>query len=433
MNSSWSPGLGSLDTLPAELRLHIYDELALTQLDDATYITALQQVSDQLLKEVVHHHGTFWRRTILRFKISPEHERNSWLTVESNTMPDFHFRDIKDAISQGFNRMPYDLLKGIKVEIGAPSRTDQGQMLCVWKKCFDLAKFLGTRNSPFLAPLELCFVDTSSSASWFHAKKDLPQRSFPTIQPGCSIPVEEVDFMIALVPFVCLRGAVKVTITLSENLRVNLQRNSKYYGIVAAESLMQFRGPVGSSNHAGEDDDMRLERDDLYLRLETRLDFAVGRTANQLRLERFATWFDEGGIDSESPAEREVRRIAYMSPAPQDLVTHASHLKERYTIMRALNPLSLYHRFGPKQSWHTVDFDGASNAVRGAAYDGVIEDEWDPQAWYDKYQEKGLPSFNSRKSQNHVHHAVMGSLPVDSQSLDEIWKLAVRGRRHVLT
>lgn len=438
MNSIWSSGLGSLDTLPLELRLCIYDELARNQLEDCKYISALAQVSQVLLNEVVHHHGILWSNTVLRFKISPWHERNSWLTVESNTSPKIHLRDLHDAITRGFRNLPYHTLKGIRIEIGCPSRADQGQIFCVWKKCFDLAKLLGNRKVPFLAPLEICLVDTCKTASWYSARKGLPQKSLPILQPGCRIRIEEADFLIALAPFVCLKGAAKASISVPQDLRRDLQANSAYYGITAAERLLERRErPLASAADASErfsqDESLRLGRDDLYVKIETRLDLAEGRTANQLRLERFANWFDAGHIDAMSPAEHEFRRIAWSSPAPHTLATHVSYLSERYMTMRALNPSSLYHRFGPKQSWHTKDFDCTSKSIRGAVYTGVAQDEWDTQAWYDKYQERGLPAFNSKKSRNRVHNAVMGSRPQYGRSLDDIWKIVIGGRQWVAT
>jgi len=436
MNSSWSSGLGSLDTLPLELRLCIYDELARNQLEDCKYISALAQVSHELLSEVAYHHGIFWSNTVLRFKISPRHERNAWLTVESNTIPEIYLRDLDDAISRGFRNLPYHLLKGIKIEIGCPSRTDQGQILCVWKKCFDLVKLLGDRKVPFLAPLEICLVDTCKTASWYNARKSLPQKSLPIIEPGCSISVEEADFLIALTPFVCLKGAAKASISVPEALRRDLKANSQYNGITTAERLLERGGPAASPADADDqslDDSLWMGRDDLYLKLETRLDFAAGRTANQLRLERFATWFDAGRIDAMSPVENEFRRIAWWSPAPEALVTHVSNLSARYMTMRALNPSSLYHRFGPKQSWHTKYFDCVSESVTEGVYTGVAQDGWDTQAWYDKYQQQGLPAFNSRKSRNRVHNAVMGSRPEYGRSLDDIWRIVIGGSLWVVT
>lgn len=118
-----------LSLLPFELRLSIYDKLALNLLEKVQHKSSLQQTSRQLYNELSHHFDVFWSNTTLQFNVSSTYKHKSWLGVTSMTGFSIGLEDTEDALSRGFQHIPYSKLKAIIISISAPDRTDPGQIL----------------------------------------------------------------------------------------------------------------------------------------------------------------------------------------------------------------------------------------------------------------------------------------------------------------
>jgi hypothetical protein len=132
----FDPSLGNLSWLPLEMRLQIWDRLSLYPIqcgatDPASPASrqtrlAFLQTSHRIHDEVSKH---LYKDVVLRFQVFPEYQYRSWLTVESNAGTRWHLQDLDDAVSRGFGKLPYEKLKGIRVEIDAPCRRTQAKYL----------------------------------------------------------------------------------------------------------------------------------------------------------------------------------------------------------------------------------------------------------------------------------------------------------------
>lgn len=111
---------------------------------------------------------------------------------------------------------------------------------------------------------------------------------------------------------------------------------------------------------------------------------------------------------------------------------HVRCFERRYAIMRALNPNSLYQRYGHASSWskkrYYCDRDKRISCIDHAVASGLIREEWDPTAWYGIYGGSGLIAFNSKKCFKRLSAAIHGDVSRSLTCVDTMWKrISLRG------
>ncbi|KAL8846047.1 MAG: hypothetical protein Q9221_008843 [Calogaya cf. arnoldii] len=179
-----NPSLGTFTPLPRELRDQIWECLSVQRR------FAIFQTSRQIYTEATQ---AFYNMQILQFHISPEYQYRSWLTLESNLVAEWPpqlliLRSLSYALQQGFDKFPFERLKKIRINVGAPDTADPGQFVCLHKKCVDLAALLEHAKHG-LPDIEINLLD-SASAEW--SSGDKPQSSI-SIDPKRHFPYYKFD------------------------------------------------------------------------------------------------------------------------------------------------------------------------------------------------------------------------------------------------
>ena len=166
--------LGLLASLPVELRDQIWDYLSLKPgrfgIESTQPKLAFLQASRQVYREAS---PIVYGDVILQFHIDPKYQYKSWLNVKSNFGAQWLLQNLDNAMQRGFDKLPYEKLGNIQINIEAPNRRDPGQLICLYKKCLDLAVLLECAKHG-LPNLELSLLD-STSAKWSLEGK--PQKS----------------------------------------------------------------------------------------------------------------------------------------------------------------------------------------------------------------------------------------------------------------
>ena len=387
--------LGNMSYLPPEIRLQIWDHLSLYPIQraetDPVSPTSRQprlaflQISNRIYDEASRH---IYKDVVLRFQVFPEYQYRSWLTVESNAGTKWHLQDLDDAVSRGFGKLPYEKLKGIRVEIHAPHRRDPGQVVCLWKKCLDLARLLEQANHG-LPNVEIHLKD-STWAKWSVDGK--PQKSLAV---DCINGEDnDEDYEIVLTAFYRLRNVQTAKVYLPEDMVYN---NYTYNIGIVLEQEEAF-GTSLDADDPWNDKILQKDQDQMFMDLDVELDLLPGNTANMMRLERFSSWYTDG-LDSESKYERELERILKTRSALyyNDNIPH--YIQIRHAAMRTFYPRSLYHQCQASKSGDTtIRSLYAPTRVRTIqeAFDlGLSSEEWDRDTWHNGCYPRGIPPFDS--------------------------------------
>ena len=125
--------LGMLASLPRELRDEIWRYLSMQT--GFTYLQASRQVYDEAFP-------TIYNDAVLHFHVSLKYQYKSWLDLENNIGVKWPLTSLDGSIKRGFGNLPYHKLKSIQINIEAPELRDPGQVLCLHKKCTNLAELL---------------------------------------------------------------------------------------------------------------------------------------------------------------------------------------------------------------------------------------------------------------------------------------------------
>ncbi|KAL8826502.1 MAG: hypothetical protein Q9170_007378 [Blastenia crenularia] len=291
----------------------------------------------------------------LVFHIEPRYQCKSWLTVESSFNARWLFQNLNDAINQGFNKLPFEQLRKIQINIEAPDRTDPGQVICLHKKCTDLAELLENAKQG-LPDLEIRLID-SDKAQW--TSKGKPQMSLASEDDI----VSTKDHEIVLLTFVRLRNARSV------NIRVPIVFSEGYGWIENMANTLMAKDPVGTyleASNAWNDEENQEDLDDIFMELDLKLDSLHGHTAHMMRLDRFSSWYTSklGGYSKYE--ERYERIIRGQEWNDSDMLDGLHH---RYGVMRAFDPFALVRL--------------------------QKDDDWDHDLWENWYCTEGIPPKNS--------------------------------------
>ena len=186
------PSLGSFTALPRELRDQIWESLSVQRR------FAIFQTSRQIYTEATH---AFYNIQTLHFRISPEYQYKSWLTLESNFDAEWPPRlrvleSLDHALQQRLHQLPFEKLKKIKINIAAPDTADPGQLICLYKKCVDLAALLENAKHG-LPDMEINLLD-SAFAKWSSGNNRQPTSI--SIDPERHFPYYEFDWKSFRIP-----------------------------------------------------------------------------------------------------------------------------------------------------------------------------------------------------------------------------------------
>lgn len=125
--------LGKFASLPLVLRDQIWDTVLL----ESRF--SLLRVSRQVHAEVS---SRLYKNVALQFSIEPKYQYQSWIRINSSPEAQWLLRDVDSATKRGFNKISFQQLKKIRITIEAPDMKDQGQIICLFKKCLHLAGLL---------------------------------------------------------------------------------------------------------------------------------------------------------------------------------------------------------------------------------------------------------------------------------------------------
>lgn len=406
------PSLGNLSRLPPEIRLQIWDHLSWScnpirsgATDLAPSTSSKPRLAFLQTSHWVHDEASqqLYKDLVLRFQVSPRHQYRSWLTVESNAGTSWHLQDLDDALSRGFGNLPYEKLKGIHVEIDAPCRRDPGQIVCLWKKCRDLAGLLEQADRA-LPNLEIHLKD-STAAKWcmdgqpqmsvaVDRVRRYPPRNSVIDRWNDQAYIIDEDFMIALNAFYRLRNCQTAKVYLPEDMVCD---GDFAYNMEAILIQKEAFGTWVDADDPWNDKVLQWEQDQMFSDLDIELDILPGTTADMMRLERFSSWYMDG-LGSDSKYEREFERIFKTRSNRSINSKQLIKIKDRYAVMRALNPKSFYHMHQSENSQsitriHYSFFD--AEKIQKRVDLGLIEEDRDRDTWHNGCYPMGIPPFDN--------------------------------------
>jgi hypothetical protein len=152
--------LGELAKLPAELRQIIWQNVGPQNGSGPKPSMGVLRTCRQLYDEVF---PIMYNNEVLCFKVAPRYQYRSWISVSNRCGAAWTLESSDDALSHGYNKLPYSRLRAVRIEVEAPDPFDPGQLICVWKKVRELVELLGQAGQ--LPDLEINLLK-SPRASW---------------------------------------------------------------------------------------------------------------------------------------------------------------------------------------------------------------------------------------------------------------------------
>ncbi|KAL8760300.1 MAG: hypothetical protein Q9199_000082 [Rusavskia elegans] len=386
-----NPSLGTFTLLPRELRDQIWECLSV-QRRFANF-----QTSRQIYTEATQ---AFYNVQILQFHISPEYQYKSWLTLETNFDAKWPPRllvlqSLSRALQQGFDKLPFEKLKKIQINVGAPDTADPGQIICLHKKCVDLAVLLEHAKHG-LPDIEINLLDSASAnADWWDYRPKTSMLYQLDLDLNNSETRNDIqDDQIVLYAFFHLRNARSAKISGPE------QPQDYFYENVAQS--LEEKEPFGTYPDTGDfwgDENLQEDRDQLFMHLDLDLDLLPGPTANMMRLDRFSSWYTNA-FGSESRYEKEYERIIKTWTDYGLSSRRLWSLFRRFARMRASNPKSMERQYSRPLLLEMLSraesgqLDSIDEASVSAHELGIIDDDWDQDAWHEAWP-LGIPAFDT--------------------------------------
>lgn len=122
MTINFTTSLGRLASLPIELRDQVWAYLSIRSR------LALLRTSRQLYTEGS---SVLYKDADLQFNIEPRYEYKSWLRVRINFEAPWALQSLGQAITRGFDKLPFERIREIRINIEAPNSDDPGQLVCL--------------------------------------------------------------------------------------------------------------------------------------------------------------------------------------------------------------------------------------------------------------------------------------------------------------
>ena len=414
--AAYNLGLGTLSVLPRELRDQVWEFLSMAH--HLAFVQASRQIHAEASPILDR---TLYQDVVLKFCICPTYQYKSWLTVERQYKRKLTLQSLDHAIKSSLHRIPYEKLRKIEINIDGPRDNwiDPGQIICLYKKCVDLASLLehATKGLPaveinLLEPpgakwsdtlgLQRCFDDHLGARPNTGNKFDKHEHDYENFWddgkwsdilglrgcfddhlgtqdvygPNIGDKFDEEDFEnlsddaeLVLLAFCRLRNAR------SANAYGPASRG-RYHPYNDQVIGLRIPEPFGIDLDPDDLDDQRI-LDRLFVKLDLTLDLLPGVTANMLRLDRFSYWYtDKSG--GESQYEKELERIIKSWENHSLKKGIVVRLYERYLAMVAFNANRKARLFAP--------MDKANH-------------KWDPDAWHSRRYRwcNGIPPFDSQE------------------------------------
>lgn len=353
----------------------------------------------QLYNEAVYY---LYKKEVLTFHISPRYEHPTWFQISNRQGAKWYIRDPKHGKALGFQDLPYEMLKQVKIEIGAPYTRDPGQLICLWYKVHNFVEFLSrTRTKKFS---RLC-VHLKSTPNNPWVKNGNPIKSVHEASDSLSY---DPDFKVIFVQFWRLRNVSAC----STRLPTRIESSDKLFLQLIRESMTQT-GKGGSAlkrNGDWKSNDMYLEiMDRHFCQLDKALDTLPGRTAAMMRLRRFSSWFCTDEFGEESLYINKLEQMTKSLENWKRFIQDPEIVAERYLYMRYYaqrEGLNLISGFELRDKWwhkwypHGIPRLYTDNAAsRIYAHFGRYSDldllelcEWyhSPESWESKIEKRRI-------------------------------------------
>ncbi|KAL9027767.1 MAG: hypothetical protein Q9196_003761 [Gyalolechia fulgens] len=352
--------LGTLASLPRELRDQIWADLLM-----GGHFVPLQ-TSRQVQAEI----SSRLSNKDLIFHVSPRYRYRSWIRVESSFGARWLLSDLVDATKRGFDKLPFEKLNKIRINIAAPDGEDPGQIVCLYNKCMDLAELL--ENSKQALPnIEIRLLETRF-ANW--NTKNQTQTHIPLVSDFYF--TDDHEFL--LFAFSRLRYVISAKISVPVEYDGHEGFKSHFVGNLARAMVLEEPfGTCSDPEHPWVDEETQENADNIFTDFDLALDQLLGPTAEMLRLDRFSSWYTDE-LHGESRYERRYARIIKTWTAYSwERKTKLEHLRWRYGAMRAFDPAWLNH----------LGYLASTKDV------GLIK-QWDQRCWHQRY-DYNIPYWKS--------------------------------------
>ncbi|KAI4169369.1 MAG: hypothetical protein LQ343_005762 [Gyalolechia ehrenbergii] len=340
--------LGTLAWLPRELRDQIWVGLLM-----GGHFTPLQ-TSRQVHAEI----SSILSNKDLIFQVSLGYRYKSWINVESSFGARWLLQDLVDAKKRGFDKLPFEKLDKIRINVAAPNGIYPGQIVCLYNKCMDLAELL-ENSKQALPDIEIKLLDTEF-AKW-------NTKNQTRMHVGL---ISDLDFTddheLLLFAFSRLRNAR------SAKIYVLVEYDGENHFIWNMASSMMLGEPFGTWSKPDEpwnDEETQEDADNIFTDLDLALDLLLGPTAEMMRLDRFSSWYTDE-FHGESRYERRYERIIKTwTDNSWEQNFKLKNLRWRYGAMRAFDPDRLNHL-----------------GDQSAKKDVGLANKWDQDWWHERYR-----------------------------------------------
>lgn len=165
-------GLGTLTSLPRELRDQVWEYSLMGR--RFAFIRASHQIfaeASPIMDRIIYNNA------VLKFCVCPTYQYKSWLSVENQFNREWPLQNLDHAIRSGLHKLHYEKLGKIEINIEAPDWKDPGQIICLYKKCVDLASLLENAKTG-LPDIEINLLD-SPLATWVDDSRPESSIAYP--------------------------------------------------------------------------------------------------------------------------------------------------------------------------------------------------------------------------------------------------------------
>jgi hypothetical protein len=302
--------MGTLSRFPREVRDLIWENFCFQQEKEST--TTLPNTDLSILRTCKQIHDEVepfvYGKEVLTFTLEPTYDAYSWFTMESRLGAYWNVANKEAAVMSGFRDIPYHKLSSVKIDVLAPNTADAGQMINLHNKVSALTTLI-TESGNTLPALEIT-LKNSAHGTWIH-EDGTPQRSLPSDD-------DSVDYKAIMYPF------FRLTATTASIRTPHLSCSTPHF-LPLTQALTSCTP----------DPHIETTINIIWSRYDGALDNLPGHTANMLRRERFACWFD-GNLDGDS---RYLSRLQHLHYLGLTLGENApAMIRRRYEACLSWNP-----------------------------------------------------------------------------------------------
>ncbi|KAH6663493.1 hypothetical protein B0J14DRAFT_609124 [Halenospora varia] len=304
---------------------------------------------------------------------------------------------------EAFRNFSFHRLEKIKIIIKGADPLDPGQICCLRSKTLGLIDLLTSTAS--LPKIEIQFLDHGEGRWCYGDGRDQSSLfDWESVALGIdfSSDIFPKDFKSILLPFRKLRNVPTVSIEVSDKAFQNQKQddiNDTVKLMTSDYAFGYFHGldDYWANGYSETDGHLGFELDSHHLDFDRALDLLPGKTANMLRLDRFATWFVDGSNWKEATYVKAYER-AWAHLKECERLNNPKTLLHRFQMMMALNPGSANNRRMREQlhvppdqrkdDWplrHGISYSTEFIAYITQIHElGVVDMEYEPQSYFVK-------------------------------------------------